>query len=85
MSFKKITNTPSFWRSVLFLGLGFFILYNLFITLFNYRIDFTTFYEERIKVAPIRFIIANIISSFFYGFIISYLKFKTALKRKQNE
>ncbi|MCG9972212.1 hypothetical protein [Christiangramia crocea] len=84
MGFKTIISQRSFWKSVLWLGLSFLVLYNVITILFEYgELAFSTFFRERTADGKLfRFIIGQILASFLYGFILAYAQFRSKEKKK---
>jgi len=84
MKFKSIISQRSFWKSVFWLGLSFLVLYNVITIFFEYgEFNFTQFFEERTGDGKlVRFILGQLIASFFYGFILSFGQFRG--KEKKN-
>ncbi|RRO21399.1 hypothetical protein EIG84_04470 [Flavobacteriaceae bacterium 14752] len=79
--FTKVICHKGFWRSVIFLTLMFIIIYNLVDWGMAFNFDFQTFIKERLNPDKLlKFIFANILSGFVYGFIISFFKFRKKLK-----
>lgn len=87
MSFKSIIAQKSFWRSVVFLGIGFLVVYNIINMLFSYGgFDFGSFVRDNFQGGRwLRFAIAQILSGFLYGFILSYGQFRIREKKSQNK
>lgn len=87
MDFKKIINTEGFWKSVLFLGILFALVYDIIILWFDFGFDFSAYIAVYFSSASsiIRFLIANIIGGFIYGFIITFFKFRTKLKELERK
>lgn len=87
MAFKKIVTDKAFWKSVVYLGLIFAVIYQLITMLFDYGgFDFSAFYEDKLEGNKwIRFAIGTLIAAFIYGFIISYGQFITRIKRERRE
>ncbi len=86
MGFKKIISQGSFWKSVLWLGVTFLIIYNFISMMFEYGgIDFEAFFQERTENGKwIRFVIGQILAAFVYGFILAYGQFKMKQKKNSN-
>lgn len=76
--FKKITTSKAYWKLVLGLALGFIVVYNLIMVVFD-GFD-TTALVEKATNQPLRFFIANIVSGIIYGIIIAYFQFYKKLK-----
>ncbi|WP_121667060.1 hypothetical protein [Mesonia aquimarina] len=86
MNVKEVTTTKGFWKSVLILSLLFILIYNIITCGFNYDFNFAAFFDAKFNQASIfRFIIANLIGGFCYGFIIVFLQFRGRLKRAEKE
>lgn len=86
MSFKEVISVKGFWKSVIFLAIAFIIIYNLINIGFSYNFNFDAFVEEKLTgTMALRFIIANLIGGFIYGFIVVFLQFRGKLKREQQE
>lgn len=85
MKFKSIVNQRSFWKSVFWLGLSFLILYNVISMLFEYGgFAFAEFFAERSSDGKLfRFIIAQLLAGFLYGFILAFGQFKSREKKKK--
>lgn len=83
--FKKIVNTPGFWKSVLFLGVLFALVYDIIILWFDFSFDITkyisVYFADLQSIS--RFLVANIIGGFIYGFIITFGKFRAKIKEKE--
>lgn len=75
--FKKIVGHKGFWKSVVMLGISFGVI------LFILRWAFAGFSFENLSPTP-RFFIGWALTSFFYGFIMTYIKFWAKLKEKDN-
>lgn len=84
MGFKSVVSQRSFWKSVFWLGLSFLILYNVITMLFEYgEFDVARFFEERTADGKlIRFIIAQVLAAFAYGFILAFGQFRSKEKKK---
>ena len=84
MSFKEVIAVKGFWRSVVILGFAFMLIYNAIDLLFSYGFNFDEFFAEKLEGAMlIRFLIANIIGGFIYGFIVTFLQFRNKLKKQK--
>lgn len=84
MSFKEVIQTKKFWPSVFWLMLGFIVIYNLFKFGASNDFDLSDFYEENFAgMRFIRFLLANLLSGFLYGFIVVFLQFRFRLKRQR--
>lgn len=84
MKFKSIVNQRSFWKSVFWLGISFLVLYNVISMLFEYGgFAFGEFFAERTADGKWpRFIIAQLLAGFLYGFILAFGQFQTRQKKK---
>ncbi|MCM8569001.1 hypothetical protein NE848_06400 [Gramella jeungdoensis] len=84
MGFKSIISQKRFWKSVLWLGLTFLVLYNVISMLFEYGgFAFAEFFEERTSDGKLfRFIFAQILAAFLYGFILAFGQFRSKEKKK---
>lgn len=87
MAFKKIVQDRTFWKSVVFLGLAFAIIYQFVAMLFDYGgIDLKAFYEDKLEGDNwIRFTIGLLVAAFAYGFIITYGQFVSKIKKDKRE
>lgn len=87
MAFKKIVKDKTFWKSVVFLGLAFAIIFQFVSMLFDYGgIDFNAFYRDKLEGNKwIRFGIGMLVAAFIYGFIISYGQFVSKIKRDRRD
>ncbi len=74
--FKKVLNTKGFWKSVFSLGLAFAVIF----TLIKWAIEGfeTAFFQEQ---NILKFIATLILSGFVYGFLITFGKFRSRLKK----
>jgi hypothetical protein len=86
MAFKKILERADFWKSVIWMGLSFIIIYHIIAMLFEYGgFDFSAWSADKLEDGKwVRFILGTLVSGFLYGFIISFGKFRSKLK-KENE
>ncbi|RFN59770.1 hypothetical protein [Marixanthomonas ophiurae] len=74
--FKQIINHKGFWRSVLYLGVAFVIIFIFIKWAFE---GFTSnFFDER---NPYLLIGGSLLTGFVYGFFVTYGKFKNKLKK----
>ncbi len=87
MAFKRIVRDRAFWKSVIFLGLLFAIIYQFISMLFDYGgLEFSSFYEDKLAGSRwIRFTIGTLAAAFVYGFIISYGQFRSKIKKERRE
>ncbi|MUP44344.1 hypothetical protein E0K83_01120 [Gramella sp. BOM4] len=84
MSFKSTISKKGFWKSVFWLGISFLVLYNVISMLFEYgEFAVLRFFDERTADGKwVRFIIAQLLAAFAYGFILSLGQFRG--KEKKN-
>lgn len=87
MAFKKIVGNKAFWRSVLGMAVAFAIVYHIITMLFEFGgFNFSAFFDEKIAGGRwVRFVFGTILSSFLYGFIVSYGLFIAKLKKEERE
>ncbi len=87
MAFKKIVGNKDFWRSVLGMAIAFAIVYHIITMLFEFGgFYFAAFYDQKIGGGRwLRFVMGTLLSSFLYGFIVSYGLFVAKLKKKDRE
>jgi hypothetical protein len=87
MKFKEVIAVKGFWRSVIILGILFLIIYNGIDLVFSYEFSIDKFIEEKLSDRlMLRFIISNILGGFAYGFIVTFLQFRSKLKKqKENQ
>lgn len=79
--FTRVISHKGFWKSVTFLSIMFIIIYNLVDWGLAFDFDFKAFIENRFHIDKLlKFIFANILSGFVYGFIISFFKFRKKIK-----
>ena len=83
MKFKEMISQRAFWKSVLFLGLGFLIVYDIISMLFEYGgFHFEAYFTERTEDGKLfRFILGQLLAAFAYGFIISFGQFRGRQKK----
>ncbi len=84
MSPKDFLRKKSFWKSVFWLGLSFIIVYNIISMLFEYGgFHFSEFISERTeKGSWLRFILAQLMGGFIYGFILAFGQFHVKQKKR---
>ena len=86
MDFKEVIAYKGFWKSVLVLGLAFLVIYNIVDLLFSFGFDVDAFAAEKLAYPKIiRFIIANIVGGFIYGFVVAFLQFRGKVKREKEK
>lgn len=85
--FKQIINTKGFWKSVVFLGILFALVYDIIDLWFSFGFNISLYVETYFSTAPriLRFLIANIIGGFIYGFIITFFKFRSRIKENNSK
>lgn len=87
MKFKEMIAKKAFWKSVVLLGVGFLIVYNLVSMLFEYGgFNFSRFFTERTENGKLfRFILGQLLAAFSYGFIIAFGQFKMRGKKDKDK
>lgn len=87
MAFKRIINDKSFWKSVAGLGIAFALIYQVITMLLDYGgFSFTAFYDDKLAGGQwIKFLIGSLLAGFVYGFIVSYGKFRSRIKKEEWE
>lgn len=87
MAFKKIVGNKAFWRSVAGMAIAFAIVYHMITMLFEFGgFHFSAFFDEKIGGERwLRFVLGTMLSSFLYGFIVSYGLFVAKLKKQERE
>ncbi|HZJ36596.1 MAG TPA: hypothetical protein VFD29_08230 [Gillisia sp.] len=87
MAFKKIVRNKAFWRSVAGMAIAFAIVYHIITMLFEFGgFYFSAFFDEKIGGGRwVRFVLGTILSSFLYGFIVSYGLFVARIKKEERE
>jgi|GEM_PF-177868 len=84
-TFTKVICAKGFWLDVVKLAAIFIIIYNTVDIWFNYNFDFALYAEAKFKTGKLlRFFVANILSGFVYGFIVSYFKFRNRIKKENS-
>lgn len=81
---KAFLKMTAFWKSVFWLGLSFLIIYNIITMLFEYGgFHFTEFFDDRTENGSwLRFILAQLVGGFIYGFILAFGQFHMKQKKK---
>ncbi|MGM0636410.1 MAG: hypothetical protein ACQESK_10125 [Bacteroidota bacterium] len=80
--FNKVINTPGFWKSVFGLALAFILVYNLVDIFMKFDFSFADYAEYRFAPDNLtRFFIANIGSGIVYGFVVTFFKFRSKIKK----
>jgi len=83
--FTKIISEKGFWLDVVKLALIFILIYNTVDVWLNYNFDFALFAETKFRTGKLlRFFVANILSGFVYGFIVSFFKFRNRIKKENS-
>ncbi len=84
--FKQVINTEGFWKSVIFLGILFAFVYDIIDLWFSFGFDISNYLEVYFSSLSrlVRFLIANIMGGFIYGFIITFFKFRTKIKEHKH-
>lgn len=87
MGFREIISTKGFWKSVLFLGILFAIVYDILDLWFSFGFDISTYVQVYFSDFSriLRFVVANVIGGFIYGFIITFFKFRAKLKELERK
>ncbi len=77
--FQKVISTQGFWKSVLSLGIAFALLFVIVKwAIEGFKMDYFTSLQN-----PILFVIGLIVGGFFYGFFVTYGKFRGKLKKDE--
>ena len=77
--FKKVISTKGFWKSVLYIGIAFALLFVVIKwAIEGFKID----YFKTIK-NPIFVITGLLLSGLVYGFLVSFGKFRGKLKKDE--
>lgn len=84
--FQKVISANGFWRSVIVLALGFMFIYNIIDLWMAYDFDWELYVEKRFaKDNLLRFFVANIMSGFVYGFVVTFLKYRGNIKKNDEK
>lgn len=84
--FLSVISAKGFWKSVVILAIGFIFIYNVVDVWFGYDFDWSLYLENRFaKDNLLRFFVANILSGFVYGFVVTFLKFRGKIKKDNAE
>lgn len=84
--FQNVITTKGFWQSVVVLAIGFIFIYNMIDVWMGYDFNWSLYAENRFaKDNLLRFFVANIMSGFVYGFVVTFLKFRGRIKKKDTE
>ena len=82
-TFTKVICASGFWIDVIKLAAIFIAIYNTVDIWFNFSFDLELYAEAKFSSDKIlRFFVANILSGFVYGFIVSFFKFRNRIKRQ---
>jgi hypothetical protein len=80
--FQRVISAKGFWRSVISLAIGFIFIYNIIDVWFGYDFNWALYAENRFAADHLlRFFVANIMSGFVYGFVVTFLKFRGNIKK----
>jgi hypothetical protein len=83
--FSKVICYKGFWKSVTFLAVMFIIIYNAVDIFMVFGGSISSYMAERFASENLlRFLSANIASSFVYGFIVSFFKFRGRIKKEEH-
>lgn len=81
--FTKIISAKGFWVDVVKLAAVFILIYNVVDLWLNYSFDMALYAETKFKTDQLlRFFVANILSGFVYGFVVSFFKFRKRIKNE---
>ena len=82
-TFTKVICGDGFWVDVLKLAGIFILIYNSVDIWLNYSFDLSLYADAKFQSDKLlRFFVANILSGFVYGFIVSFFKFRNRIKKK---
>ncbi|MAP79885.1 MAG: hypothetical protein CL526_02235 [Aequorivita sp.] len=76
--FKKVINTPGFWKSVFALTIASAVLF----TIIKWALDGFDF-AFLTDGDPLLFLVLVLIGSFCYGFLVTFGKFRSKLKENE--
>jgi len=81
--FTKIISAKGFWVDVVKLAAVFILIYNVVDIWLNYGFDMALYAETKFQTDKLlRFFVANILSGFVYGFVVSFFKFRKRIKNE---
>ncbi len=81
--FTKIISAKGFWVDVVKLAAVFILIYNVVDLWLNYSFDLALYAETKFQTDKLlRFFVANILSGFVYGFVVSFFKFRKRIKNE---
>ncbi len=81
--FTKIISAKGFWVDVVKLAAVFILIYNVVDIWLNYSFDMALYAETKFQTDKLlRFFVANILSGFVYGFVVSFFKFRKRIKNE---
>ena len=84
-TFTMVICSDGFWVDVLKLAGIFILIYNAVDIWLNFSFDLELFAEEKFQSGKLlRFFVANILSGFVYGFIVSFFKFRNRIKKENS-
>ena len=84
-TFTKVICADGFWVDVLKLAAIFIFIYNVVDIWLNYSFDMALYAEAKFQSGKLlRFFVANILSGFVYGFIVSFFKFRNRIKKENS-
>ncbi|AVR45505.1 hypothetical protein C7S20_09615 [Christiangramia fulva] len=83
MKAKAFLKMKAFWKSVLWLGLAFILIYNFITMMFDYGgFHFAQFFQDRTENGNwLRFVLAQLMGGFLYGFILAFGQFHVKQKK----
>ncbi len=77
--FQKVISTKGFWKSVMSLGIAFALLFLIFKWgIEGFKMDYFTSLQN-----PFFFFLGLIVGGFFYGFFVTFGKFRGKLKKDE--
>ena len=83
--FTNIISAKGFWVDVVKLAAIFILIYNVVDIWLNYSFDLALYAETKFQTDKLlRFFVANILSGFVYGFVVSFFKFRKRFKNGSN-
>ena len=81
--FTKIISAKGFWVDVVKLAAVFILIYNVVDLWLNYSFDLALYADTKFQTDKLlRFFVANILSGFVYGFVVSFFKFRKRIKNE---
>ncbi len=83
--FTNIISAKGFWVDVVKLAAIFILIYNVVDIWLNYSFDLALYAETKFQTDKLlKFFVANILSGFVYGFVVSFFKFRKRFKNRSN-